>query len=81
MTSVEEIFALAGVAHLTIAPRLLTQLAQPYVGNAQSLFDVAPTLPIPAKEASFLRDQGEYQIAFTRDQGGEGQRKLTEVCI
>lgn len=57
MTSVDEIFSLAGVDHLTIAPGLLTQLAQPYVENVQSLFDIPPALPIPAKEASFTKDQ------------------------
>lgn len=79
LTSVEEIFFLAGVDHLTIAPALLAQLTQPYAGNVQSLFDIAPTLPIPAKGVSFINDYGSFQITFARDQGGASQRKLTEV--
>jgi hypothetical protein len=80
LTSVEEIYFLAGVDHLTIAPHLLSQLAQPYAGNVNSLFDVAPTLPIPAKGVSFMNDSGSYQITFARDLGGASQIKLTEVC-
>ncbi|KAJ5342949.1 uncharacterized protein N7506_002773 [Penicillium brevicompactum] len=79
LTSVEEIFFLAGVDHLTIAPALLEQLTQPYAGNIQSLFDMAPTLPIPAKGVSFINDPGSFQITFARDQGGASQRKLTEA--
>ena len=81
LTSVEEIFLLAGVDHLTIAPGLLAQLTQPYAGNVKSLFDIAPTLPVPAKGISFLNDPGSYLITFTRDQGGASQIKLTEVCV
>lgn len=67
--------------HLTIAPALLEQLTQPYAGNVQSLFDLAPALPIPAKGVSFINDPGNFQITFARDQGGASQRKLTEVCV
>jgi hypothetical protein len=81
LTSVEEIFFLAGVDHLTISPGLLTELTQPYAGNVKSLFDIAPTLPIPAKGVSFANDPGSYQITFVRDQGGASQIKLTEVCV
>ncbi|KAJ5317716.1 hypothetical protein PENANT_c004G01485 [Penicillium antarcticum] len=79
LTSVEEIYFLAGVNHLTIAPHLLSQLNQPYTGNVNSLFDVAPTLPIPAKGVSFVNDPGSYQITFARDLGGASQIKLTEA--
>lgn len=81
LTSVEEIFLLAGVDHLTIAPGLLAQLTQPYAGNVKSLFDIAPTLPIPAHDVSFISDPGSYLITFTRDQRGACQIKLTEVCV
>lgn len=79
LTSVEEIFLLAGVDHLTISPGLLTQLTQPYAGNVKSLFDIEPTLPIPAPGVSFINDRGTYQIIFARDLGGASQIKLTEV--
>ncbi|KGO65305.1 Aldolase-type TIM barrel [Penicillium italicum] len=79
LTSVEEIFLLAGADHLTISPVLLTQLTQPYVGDVKSLFDIEATLPIPPRDASFINDPGNYQITFTRDQGGASQIKLTEA--
>ncbi|KAJ5512709.1 Aldolase-type TIM barrel [Penicillium fimorum] len=80
LTSVEEIFFLAGVDHLTIAPALLTQLTKPYVGNVKSLFDIAPTLPIPTRGISFINDPGSYQITFSRDLGGASHIKLTEFA-
>ncbi|KAJ6070314.1 hypothetical protein N7467_011633 [Penicillium canescens] len=79
LTSAEEIYFLAGVDHLTIAPHLLSLLTQPYAGNVNSLFDVAPTLPIPAKGISFVNDPGSYQITFARDLGCASQIKLTEA--
>lgn len=79
LTSVEEIFLLAGVDHLTISPSLLTQLTQPFAGNVQSLLDVAPTLPVPAPGISYINDPSLYQITFARDLHGASQIKLTEV--
>lgn len=79
LTSVEEIFLLAGVDHLTISPGLLTELTQPFAGNVKSLFDIEATLPIPARNVSFINDPGNYQITFVRDQGGASPVKLTEV--
>ncbi|QQK43093.1 Transaldolase [Penicillium digitatum] len=79
LTSVEEIFLLAGVDHLTISPGLLTELTQPFAGNVKSLFDIEATLPIPARNVSFINDPGNYQITFVRDQGGASPVKLTEA--
>lgn len=81
LTSVEEVYFLAGVNHLTIPPDLLTQLSQPYMGDGKSLFDFASTLPVPARGISFVDDPGSYLITFARDHGGASQIKLTEVCI
>ncbi|KAJ5199275.1 hypothetical protein N7472_004479 [Penicillium cf. griseofulvum] len=79
LTSVEEIFLLAGVDRLTIAPGLLTQLTQPYAANVKSLLDIGPTLPVPAPGFSFINDPGLYQITFARDLGGASHIKLTET--
>lgn len=79
LTSVEEIYQLAGVDHLTIAPHLLAQLAQPMTGTILSLFDAPHTVPVPEPGISYLHDPGRYQITFARDCGGASQRKLTEV--
>lgn len=80
LTSIEEIFTLAGVDHITIAPPLLEQLAQP--GSApttQSLFDRdLLTVEVPSK-ISFVNDPSAYRVAFSRDQGGAGEEKLTQV--
>jgi transaldolase len=80
LTSTEEIFQLAGIDHLTIAPHLLEQLALPMSFDVKSLFDVASAEPIPAPDTSYLHDYSLYQITFARDRGGTSQVKLTEVC-
>lgn len=83
LTSVEEIFQLAGADHITIAPHLLAQLAQPMTGTVPSLFDALPTEPIPTPGISYVHDPGQYQITFARDRDGASQTKLTEVrkCV
>lgn len=82
LTSTEEIFSLAGVDHITIAPPLLEQLAQPgSVPTTQSFFDRdLSTVEVPSK-VSFVNDPSAYRVAFSRDQGGAGEEKLTQVNI
>lgn len=70
---------LAGVDHLTIAPYLLTQLAQSTPSDVKSLFDVPPTVPVPTPGTSYINDVERYRITFARDLGGASSRKLTEV--
>ncbi|KAJ5689385.1 hypothetical protein N7462_003777 [Penicillium macrosclerotiorum] len=79
LTSIEEIYMLAGVDHLTIAPKLLGQLAEPKSTTVPSLFDTAPTLKAPAPGISFLNDPGNFKMTFSRDMGGQSHRKLTEA--
>lgn len=79
LTSIDQIFVLAGVDHLSIAPHLLAQLTQPVRANVPSLFDSAPNEPVHLPGTSYLHDHGRYQITFARDKGGASQRKLTEV--
>lgn len=81
LTSTEEIMALAGVHHITIAPGLLVQLAEAGVESnvTASLFDGEV-----GKEdhfVSFKDDEKAFRIAFTRSVGGEGERKLSQVCL
>ncbi|KAJ6130442.1 hypothetical protein N7512_003222 [Penicillium capsulatum] len=64
---------------LPATPHLLEQLATPIASPVQSLFDVAPTVPVPAPGTSYMYDQGKYQITFARDNDGASQIKLTEA--
>ncbi|KAJ5176765.1 uncharacterized protein N7482_002642 [Penicillium canariense] len=79
LTSTDEILMLAGVDHITIPPLLLALLAQTKSPNVKSLFDSAPTEPVPAPGVSYINDHGRYQITFARDRGGASQTKLTEA--
>jgi transaldolase len=80
LTSIDEIMALAGVDHITIAPALLQELSTTPATSLtiSSLFDgAAPSFdPQPRM---FGKDEAGYRIAFTRSENGEGERKLTQV--
>lgn len=80
LTSIDEIMALAGVDHITIAPALLQELATTPASAlaTKSLFDgEAEAVPIATRV--FGIDEAGYRIAFTRSANGEGERKLTQV--
>ena len=83
LTSTSEIYALAGVQHLTIAPGLLEQLAQPGSGpGVQSLFDTDAVASLPGPEVSFVHDESAYRLAFTRDLHVASEEKLLQVgCL
>ncbi|KKK13382.1 hypothetical protein P175DRAFT_0512011 [Aspergillus ochraceoroseus IBT 24754] len=79
LTSTKEIFALAGVQHITIAPGLLQQLSQPdSAPNVESLFDSALQAPSP-KAISYVGRESVYRIGFTRSERGSSEEKLTQA--
>jgi transaldolase len=75
--------ALAGVHYITIAPGLLKELSEkPAAGNETvSLFDEAPKGLKTQELLSFAGDEKAFRIAFTLSGGGEGERKLGQVCL
>ncbi|KMK59609.1 transaldolase [Aspergillus fumigatus Z5] len=82
LTSTDEIYALAGVDHITIAPYLLQQLSQPSsVPHTESLFDSDVPPAISVAQESFVNDESAYRIAFTRDLHGASEEKLTQASL
>ncbi|BCR91001.1 transaldolase family protein [Aspergillus chevalieri] len=86
LTSTAEIYALAGVNHITIAPGLLAQLAEPNLesgAEVKSLFDVgvaaAGDVEKEGKGVSFVNDESAYRMAFTRDLHGGSEEKLSQA--
>ncbi|KAL2824037.1 hypothetical protein BDW59DRAFT_162808 [Aspergillus cavernicola] len=79
LTSTEEIYALAGVHHITIAPGLLQQLSTPgSVPPTKSLFDSQAVKPAP--EAILYADkESVYRLEFSRSEGGASEQKLTQA--
>ena len=80
--------AFAGVRHITIAPALLEELAGTEVdaedvpGKYPSLFDDKEELEreVPPR-MRFLEDEEGFRMAVLRRDGGEGARKLVQVCV
>lgn len=80
LTCTSEIYALAGVQHITIAPGLLAQLAQPSSApEVQSLFDSGVGPSGTASGVSFINDESAYRLAFTRDLHGASEEKLLQA--
>lgn len=76
---------LAGVDHITIAPKLLRELASAEIdpSNASdlpSLFDEVKTSAdqIPPK-LSFADNEDAFRMALTRDANGANEKKLIQV--
>ncbi|PYH92225.1 transaldolase [Aspergillus ellipticus CBS 707.79] len=83
LTSVNEIYQLAGVQHITIAPGLLEELGKELGGKGtgvESLINILPAAALPEKEKpSFIDDEAGYRLAFRRDARGESAGKLTQA--
>lgn len=79
LTSTDEIMALAGVHHITIAPCLLQDLVDAPASSLSvtSLFD--DPLTMGQQFVSYKDREAAYRIAFTRSGNGEGERKLGQA--
>jgi hypothetical protein len=80
LTSTDEIYALAGVHHITISPGLLQQLSQPgFTSQTKSLFDA--DFPKPEAQTSYANRESVYRLEFSRAERGASEEKLTQVCL
>lgn len=85
LTSINEIMLLAGVDHITIAPKLLRELASTEVdpsdtSNLPSLFDEVKTGAdqIPPR-LSYADNEDTFRMAMTRDANGANEGKLIQA--
>ena len=86
LTSINEIISLAGVDHITIASKLLRELASTEVASSQvsnSLFlaeDAKLTVDKIPRKLSFAENEDGFRMAMTRDGKGANEGKLIQVC-
>lgn len=80
LTSTDEVLALAGVDHITVAPALLELLSLPDCPITPSFFDSDASGVSALPKTPYLKDEAAYRIAFTRDLAGASEEKLTQVC-
>ena len=87
LTSIEEILLLAGVAHITIAPKLLTQLATTSAHEAK-IPDSLYGLPRPVdgeveidggEETAQFGEDTRFKGELAREGAGEAERKLVQA--
>ncbi|OTA57386.1 transaldolase [Hypoxylon sp. EC38] len=78
LTSIEEVMKLAGVHHITIAPHLLTKLAEtpanPWEGETGTVLKDRTNEGL-GDYSGILEDESAWRLAFTRSQEGEAEVK------
>ncbi|KAI0380312.1 putative transaldolase [Hypomontagnella monticulosa] len=78
LTSIQEVMKLAGAHHITVAPHLLTKLAEtpadPWEGETGSVFKDR-TEEGSADYSGILEDESAWRLAFTRSQEGKAEVK------
>lgn len=81
LTTVDEILSLSGVDHITIAPRLLQELADTKVDTypSKSLFDGQATEGITADLHGLADNEARFKMAVTREHGGDEERKMSQA--
>lgn len=76
---------LAGVDHITIAPRLLHELASTEVNASTvelpSLFDKVEKSEQNLPRMSYVDDEAAFRLAMTRDKSGISEGKLIQVSL
>ncbi|KAI1372364.1 transaldolase [Hypoxylon crocopeplum] len=78
LTSIQEVMKLAGAHHITVAPHLLTKLADtpanPWEGETRSVF-ADGIEEAPSDYSSIVEDESAFRLAFTRSQEGKAEVK------
>ena len=86
LTSVDEIMILAGVDHITIAPRLLRELAFTETDPSQSadnkpaIEQLKATRDWTPSRFSYTDNEAAFRMAMTREANGASEGKLIQVC-
>ena len=86
LTSVDEIMVLAGVDHITIAPKLLHELASTETDPSETTDSKPAFEQLKAARDqtpsgfSYADDDAAFRIAMTRESNGASEGKLIQVC-
>ncbi|KAI1098394.1 transaldolase [Jackrogersella minutella] len=82
LTSIQEVMKLAGVHHITVAPHLLTKLAEtpanPWEGDTGSVFKDKTDEGL-SDYGSIVEDESVWRLAFTRSQEGKAEGKIIQA--
>ncbi|KAI1764687.1 putative transaldolase [Hypoxylon sp. FL1150] len=82
LTSIQEVMKLAGAHHITIAPHLLTKLAEtpanPWEGETGSVFKSDKEEEL-GDYSSIVADESAWRLAFTRSQRGKAEGKIVQA--
>ncbi|KAI5857401.1 transaldolase [Durotheca rogersii] len=82
LTSIQEVMKLAGAHHITIAPHLLTELAEtaadPWGGEIGSVFEGQEGEAV-RDYSSVVEDESAWRLAFTRSWEGKAEGKIIQA--
>ena len=73
--------SLSGVDHITIAPKLLRQLATTETSGVQAmrLFDSSAKEDILKDSQGLADEEARFRLAVTLEHGGDEERKLSQA--
>ncbi|CAJ2499632.1 Uu.00g024850.m01.CDS01 [Anthostomella pinea] len=82
LTSIQDVMKLAGAHHITVAPHLLTKLAEtpanPWEGETGSVFKTKPEEEFGSFDG-IVEDESSWRQAFTRSQDGKAEGKIIQA--
>ncbi|KAI1206975.1 putative transaldolase [Annulohypoxylon truncatum] len=82
LTSIQEVMKLSGVHHITVAPHLLTQLAEtpadPWDGEIGSVLKGGKE-EVLGDYGSIVENESAWRLAFTRSQDGKSEGKIIQA--
>ncbi|KAI1393050.1 putative transaldolase [Hypoxylon trugodes] len=82
LTSIQEVMMLAGVHHITVAPHLLTKLAEtpanPWEGDTGSVIQNQSQEEF-SDYNGIIEDESAWRLAFTRSQEGKAEVKIIQA--
>ncbi|KAI1800325.1 putative transaldolase [Daldinia bambusicola] len=82
LTSIQEVMKLAGAHHITVAPHLLTKLAEtpanPWEGETGSVFKGQLEEKV-GDHSEIVENESAWRLAFTRNQEGKAEVKIIQA--
>ncbi|KAI8964663.1 putative transaldolase [Daldinia sp. FL1419] len=82
LTSIQEVMQLAGAHHITVAPHLLSKLAEtpanPWEGETGSVFNDKKEQET-GDYSGIIGDESSWRLAFTRSQEGKAEVKIIQA--
>lgn len=83
LTATDDIMRLAGVNHMTLAPKLIAELIETRHSDAQPKSIIRPSEPLPMSTMERLElnlnNESAWRLEFTESRGGKSEAKMMQA--